>query len=303
MHIFLTLILFFRLLRQYQCHEECHNLAPVFAGFSAGACRIYSGTYCDNPRSCDKLVNATVTMLHEVNQTQGNSSALYKYLNSAPAVNDYNSNVECGTLREYFGFPANHIVDDDIIMDIQLLPESDRFKYLQRYATFMAGGGGGGSTDGDQVSQLKLFKQQKVGFDPNAADDWARANFALSQAVMTARETLCLLKEIECPIEGGPLSVTCVSMKNIAVPVAQVAMFLFEKNLEISIFMHNEMFGVGEYDMHDMIFKVEALYSTFDSLPAQRRARTPNRFSYSCCCFRCWGPCLLQKIWTFCCRV
>ena len=27
--------------------------------------------------------------------------------------------------------------------------------------------------------------------------------------------------------------------------------------------MYSEMYGVGEYDMHDMIFKVEALYGKF----------------------------------------
>ena len=246
---------------------------------------------------------------------QFGNSALYRYLEAAPDVDDDMNAYQCGAFREYFGFAANYIVDEDIILgkclcvcchleqlrqcetthtqchewcflffflslvvaDITLLEESDQFKYLNRFATFTAGGGGGGAL-GNDVASLSLKIPKTPGFHDTTASDWARTNYALGQTVHTVQIAYDAVSGIEC---FGPdtVAAVCAVAKMAAIAAARAVLATAEQAYEFSVFTYDETFGVSEWALHDMTMKVDVLYGkcNVENSTWHGETKTPNR--------------------------
>ena len=103
-----------------------------------------------------------------------------------------------------------------VVADITLLEESDQFKYLNRFATFTAGGGGGGAL-GNDVASLSLKIPKTPGFHDTTASDWARTNYALGQTVHTVQ----IAYDAVSGIEGSEIEMAWFQLRNLEIEIAQ----------------------------------------------------------------------------------
>ena len=143
--IYACLHCFVILLLQYECSVECQNLAPYIAGLSEETCDVFGGTWCPNPTDCTILQDCIADLMTTF-RDQPRLQAFTMYLGAAPNITDPADYDQCGSTREFFGFDAGFINDDQICDDIEQLRFSRDFQFLEDF--FGVGSGSSGGSEG-----------------------------------------------------------------------------------------------------------------------------------------------------------
>lgn len=244
----------------YVCGDECMYKAPLFASFSEGACRIYSGTFCSYPRDCTDLLTCVDGLKGEVNPENGNADAnlaLFDFLNTAPEVLSASSSYECGQLREYFGFDSDYPIDEDICADIDLLKDSDEYGFINRYNS--------GTQEDKPNPDAVLFTPEIPSFTSNEGFKWREANFALSQVTLTLRELHDYISNLECPCTPAVADgLLCTIAKNAIMTPALAVLVASEVAHDVSEFSYEEKVGLSDYQMNEIYFNVMILWKNMD---------------------------------------
>jgi len=158
---------------------DCNKLAPFTAGFSEAACDSLSGTWCPNPRPCDKLNNCMRDML-KYNSQLADRKAFYQYLDDAPKIEDPKIPNECADVREYFEYDRDFPDDDRICKEVKELQCFDEFSNLDGFATGTSNGVG----EGDGEDQPLLFMSTKL-----VTNTKGKSAFSLNRVALLFCET------------------------------------------------------------------------------------------------------------------
>ena len=131
----------------FQCPEDskdaqCTNYGPYFSGLSTEACDSYGGTWCPNPQNCTRLKACIEDYIERAETTQHKNAAFAAYLESAPTIDDVTNAEQCGRTREYFGYSALYVNDEDICGNIEQFSYSRDLKFIEEFFSGTSAGNG-----------------------------------------------------------------------------------------------------------------------------------------------------------------
>eukprot|EP00977_Amphora_coffeiformis_P013338 scaffold3471_cov175-Amphora_coffeaeformis.AAC.12 len=266
---------------EYQCEVDdglgslipnpCERISPYFGKISEESCKVYGGTYCPLT-DCTRLQECVAELI-DIARNE-NRTAFANYLLNAPNITDPENSFQCGWAREYFGFPANFINDNQICEDIKQFRNSRDFEFLEEF--FNQGSSSDEPGDDDDnfnvVPPLVLVPPDPENRDATEAvskkaevqngQAWRATNFALESAAKTLNSIYDAIKDSKCPC-GGPFCVAgdvCKLVQNIAQKITVVGLILIETSAEISKFTYGEVAELGNVEPIQTGERVKAIY-------------------------------------------
>jgi hypothetical protein len=129
--------------------EECLHWGPYLTGISEEACNVHGGTFCPIT-NCTVLKDCVKT--YHVDAVNDDRSAFATYLEGMPGgdyltpancanatdpakycAEDWLDPDLCGNAREYFGFDATFVNDQQICSDINQFQNTRDFLFLEEF--------------------------------------------------------------------------------------------------------------------------------------------------------------------------
>ena len=137
----------------FQCPEnpedqQCNNYGPYFSGLSTEACDSYGGTWCPNPQDCTGLKECIAVYVERAKTPEHKNNAFAAYLEISPTIDDVTNAEQCGRAREYFGYSALYVNDNDICGNIEQFSYSRDLKFIEEFFS----GTSAGDDKGDDLS-------------------------------------------------------------------------------------------------------------------------------------------------------
>ena len=98
----------------------CKNsLAPFTTSFNSAACDIFSGTWCQNARTCEKLT--CIQDMRDKVKGKTHKKAFFQYLDGAPKLKSFTDVKECSSVRQYFDYDPDYPDDERICEEVEEL--------------------------------------------------------------------------------------------------------------------------------------------------------------------------------------
>jgi hypothetical protein len=144
-----------------------------------------------------------------------------QYLDNYPNITSPTNAKQCGNAREYFGFDAHFLNDDQVCEDIYQLRFTDDFDFLNEFFNQ----GSSGNTNLCSGDASCLLQSPDLDFDSFVlkGKQWRSANFALAQIAQGLADAFDLAGNLDCPF-SGPI---CVFIKSTAIFISFVLYVAF----------------------------------------------------------------------------
>jgi hypothetical protein len=272
--------------------NECKIPGPYLAGLNTKACNAYGGTWCPSPQDCRDLqdcIAEEIQIAEEFNHT-----AFAMYLKAAPSITRPEDSSQCGAAKQYFGFDAFFLNDDQICEDILQLRNSRDFDFLDAF--FKQGDEATCDREANPNGCNSVLLKEpllKGDFPPavNNGQIWRNTNWVLSQISEGATFAGDLIGALDCPSE--PISnAFCIAITNFSEATAIILAYALGLVAAISGQAYAEVAELGNvepweiYENTNVIFKnmettintAVSRFDTADTNVASLQTTAVNRF-------------------------